>query len=67
MRFNVMMLDKLLPEMEGGDGDHEADAWKVLQWFDEHKIEPVQNDFFRVKSMKVFHGNSLSGKTCWLY
>jgi len=67
MRFNVMMLDKLLPEMEGGDGEHEADAWKVLQWFNEQKIEQVQNDFLRVKAMKVFHGNSLSGKTCWLY
>ncbi|MFZ8332618.1 hypothetical protein ACO1L0_14670, partial [Staphylococcus aureus] len=35
--------------------------------FGENKIKQVQNDFLRVKSIKVFHGNSLSGKTCWLY
>ena len=30
-------------------------------------IENVETNFLRVKSIKVFHGNSLSGKTCWLY
>ena len=30
MRFNVMMLDKLLPIMEGGDAHHETDSWKTL-------------------------------------
>jgi len=31
------------------------------------KIPPMQTDFLRIKTIKVFHGNSLSGKTCWLY
>ncbi len=31
------------------------------------KIPQMQTDYLRIKSVKVFHGNSLSGKTCWLY
>ena len=31
------------------------------------KIAPVESDYLRIKAIKVFHGNSLSGKTCWLY
>ena len=67
MRFNIMMIDKLLPEMEGGDAHHETDSWKTLSDFNSGSIAQTETDFFRVKSIKVFHGNSLSGKTCWLY
>lgn len=67
MRFNIMMLDKLLPIMEGGDAHHETDSWKTLQNFNDLVIPKIESDFLRVKSIKVFHGNSLSGKTCWLY
>jgi len=67
MRFNIMMIDKLLPEMEGGDAHHETDSWKTLADFNNASIAQVETDFLRVKSIKVFHGNSLSGKTCWLY
>ena len=67
MRFNIMMLDKLLPIMEGGDAHHETDSWKTLQNFNDLAIPQIESDFLRVKSIKVFHGNSLSGKTCWLY
>ena len=67
MRFNIMMLDKLLPIMEGGDAHHETDSWKTLADFENEKIEQIETDFLRVKSIKVFHGNSLSGKTCWLH
>jgi predicted amidohydrolase YtcJ len=67
MRFNVMIVDKLLPEMEGGDAHHETDEWKALSYFDTHTIPQIETDGLRVKSIKVFHGNSLSGKTCWLY
>jgi len=31
------------------------------------KIPQMQTDYLRIKTIKVFHGNSLSGKTCWLY
>jgi predicted amidohydrolase YtcJ len=31
------------------------------------KIERVQSDYLRIEGIKLFHGNSLSGKTCWLY
>jgi hypothetical protein len=67
MRFNIMMIDKLLPEMEGGDAHHETDSWKTLDDFNNELIAQTETDFLRVKSIKVFHGNSLSGKTCWLY
>jgi predicted amidohydrolase YtcJ len=67
MRFNIMMIDKLLPEMEGGDAHHETDSWKTLADFNNASIAQSETDFLRVKSIKVFHGNSLSGKTCWLY
>jgi len=67
IRLNVMMIDKLLPEMEGGDAHHETDSWKTLADFDNATIAQSETDFLRVKSIKVFHGNSLSGKTCWLY
>ena len=67
IRLNVMMVDKLLPEMEGGDAHHETDSWKTLSDFDNASIAQSETDFLRVKSIKVFHGNSLSGKTCWLY
>jgi predicted amidohydrolase YtcJ len=67
IRLNVMMVDKLLPEMEGGDAHHETDSWKTLADFDHAAIAQSETDFLRVKSIKVFHGNSLSGKTCWLY
>ena len=67
MRFNIMMIDRLLPEMEGGDIHHETDSWKTLADFNDASIAQSETDFLRVKSIKVFHGNSLSGKTCWLY
>jgi predicted amidohydrolase YtcJ len=67
IRLNVMMIDKLLPEMEGGDAHHETDSWKTLADFENAAIAQSETDFLRVKSIKVFHGNSLSGKTCWLY
>jgi predicted amidohydrolase YtcJ len=31
------------------------------------KIQRTQTDYLRISTVKVFHGNSLSGKTCWLY
>ena len=31
------------------------------------KIPKMQTDYLRIATIKVFHGNSLSGKTCWLY
>ena len=31
------------------------------------KIPQLNTDFLRISTIKVFHGNSLSGKTCWLY
>jgi predicted amidohydrolase YtcJ len=67
IRLNIMMIDKLLPEMEGGDAHHETDSWKTLADFDNATIAQSETDFLRVKSIKVFHGNSLSGKTSWLY
>ncbi len=67
MRLNVMIVDRLLPEMEGGDAHHETDEWKALSYFTNATIQQTETDFLRVKSIKVFHGNSLSGKTCWLY
>lgn len=67
MRFNIMIIEKVLPEMEGGDAHHETDSWKTLADFNDNSIGQVETDFLRVKSIKVFHGNSLSGKTCWLY
>lgn len=30
-------------------------------------IRQVHSDHLRIATVKVFHGNSLSGKTCWLY
>ena len=67
MRFNIMIADRLLPEMQGGDIHHETDEWKALSYFNNGTIAQAETDFLRVKSIKVFHGNSLSGKTCWLY
>jgi len=31
------------------------------------KIERTNTDYLRIMGVKVIHGNSLSGKTCWLY
>jgi predicted amidohydrolase YtcJ len=31
------------------------------------KIPRIQSDYLRIDGIKIFHGNSLSGKTCWLY
>lgn len=31
------------------------------------KIKRVESDYLRINGVKIFHGNSLSGKTCWLY
>jgi len=31
------------------------------------KIERTNTDHLRIEGVKVIHGNSLSGKTCWLY
>jgi predicted amidohydrolase YtcJ len=31
------------------------------------RIARVRGDFLRIDGIKIFHGNSLSGKTCWLY
>ena len=31
------------------------------------KIPQINTDFLRISTIKVVHGNSLSGKTCWLY
>lgn len=31
------------------------------------EIKRINSDHLRVATIKVFHGNSLSGKTCWLY
>jgi predicted amidohydrolase YtcJ len=31
------------------------------------KIPQMNTDYLRISTIKVFHGNSLSGKTCWLY
>ena len=67
MRFNIMLVDRLLPEMEGGDTHHETDEWKALSYFSDGTIHQQQTDFLRVKAIKVFHGNSLSAKTCWLF
>jgi predicted amidohydrolase YtcJ len=31
------------------------------------KIQRTNSDYLRIEGVKIFHGNSLSGKTCWLY
>ena len=31
------------------------------------KIPRIASDYLRIEGVKMFHGNSLSGKTCWLY
>src|SRR6202000_3039009 len=31
------------------------------------KIERINTPYLRIEGVKVIHGNSLSGKTCWLY
>jgi len=31
------------------------------------KIPRIQTDYLRIQGIKLVHGNSLSGKTCWLY
>ena len=31
------------------------------------RIPRVRGEFLRIDGIKIFHGNSLSGKTCWLY
>ena len=31
------------------------------------EIPRVKSDYLRIDGIKIFHGNSLSGKTCWLY
>jgi len=30
-------------------------------------IPKIETDYLRIATVKTFHGNSLSGKTCWLY
>ncbi len=32
-----------------------------------HLIGPIGDERFRLGTIKIFHGNSLSGRTCWLY
>jgi predicted amidohydrolase YtcJ len=31
------------------------------------KIPRITSDYLRIEGIKIFHGNSFSGKTCWLY
>ena len=31
------------------------------------RIPRLHSDYLRIDGIKIFHGNSLSGKTCWLY
>ncbi|MEJ0102939.1 MAG: amidohydrolase [Bacteroidota bacterium] len=31
------------------------------------KIQREESGYLRINGVKIFHGNSLSGKTCWLY
>jgi predicted amidohydrolase YtcJ len=31
------------------------------------QIPRVHSDFLRIDGIKIFHGNSFSGKTCWVY
>jgi predicted amidohydrolase YtcJ len=31
------------------------------------RIPRIESDYLRINGVKLFHGNSLSGKTCWLY
>jgi predicted amidohydrolase YtcJ len=31
------------------------------------RIPRLHTEFLRIDGIKIFHGNSLSGKTCWLY
>ena len=31
------------------------------------RIPRLHSDYLRIEGIKIFHGNSLSGKTCWLY
>lgn len=31
------------------------------------QLPRVKSDYLRIDGIKIFHGNSLSGKTCWLY
>jgi len=31
------------------------------------QIPRIKTDYLRIDGIKIFHGNSLSGKTCWLY
>jgi predicted amidohydrolase YtcJ len=31
------------------------------------RIPRVAGEYLRIEGIKIFHGNSLSGKTCWLY
>lgn len=31
------------------------------------RIPRVESPWLRIEGIKIFHGNSLSGKTCWLY
>ena len=31
------------------------------------RIPRLRTDYLRIDGIKIFHGNSLSGKTCWLY
>jgi predicted amidohydrolase YtcJ len=31
------------------------------------RIQRREGDYLRIEGVKIFHGNSLSGKTCWLY
>lgn len=31
------------------------------------RIPRIKSEYLRIDGIKIFHGNSLSGKTCWLY
>ncbi|HET6255463.1 MAG TPA: amidohydrolase [Puia sp.] len=31
------------------------------------QIPRIHTDYLRIEGIKIFHGNSFSGKTCWLY
>ncbi|PTQ95534.1 hypothetical protein C8P68_10539 [Mucilaginibacter yixingensis] len=40
--------------------------WEYLDQVLSGKIPRTETDYLRIASVKVIHGNSLSGKTCWL-
>ncbi len=36
------------------------------EWLDGAVLRPQENDWFKLGAIKHYHGNSLSGQTCWL-